>query len=178
MGRAEGVVDVEIHPLGEPARGVGVVLRLAGIEARVLEHAQPVVGDELLEPRRDRRDRERRIVPLRAAEMGADGDLRRVAIEEEPDRRHSRTDSRVVGDRSVLERHIEIRANEDALAADLGRLDRARKAQSHSIGIGQLTSMRFPAGSRRCTKRMPQSGRSTISPGSAAPGRSFSITVA
>src|SRR4029078_12258126 len=110
---------------------------------------------------------ERRIVPLRAAEVRADGDLRDVAIEQEPDRRHGRADPLVVGDRSVLERHVEIRANEDALAADLRRLDRAREAQSHSIGIGQLTSMRFPAGSRRCAKRMPQSGRSTISPGSA-----------
>ncbi len=58
MRRAERVVDVEVAALGELAREAGVVLRLARVEARVLEHVDPVVRQQLVQPRRDRRDRE------------------------------------------------------------------------------------------------------------------------
>ena len=45
--RAEGVVDVEVPASGEPGCARGIVLRLAGIEAGVLEHLDPVVGEQL-----------------------------------------------------------------------------------------------------------------------------------
>ena len=41
--RAEGVVDEEVAALGELAGELGIVLRLAGMEARVLEHLDPLV---------------------------------------------------------------------------------------------------------------------------------------
>ena len=54
---AERVVDVEVAAVGELARVALVVLRLARVEARVLEHGDAVVGQELAQPRLDRRHR-------------------------------------------------------------------------------------------------------------------------
>ena len=61
--RAEGIVDVEVTAVGELAREALVVLGLAGVEARVLEHVDPLVrkeraqvlGDRLRSGSRDRR---------------------------------------------------------------------------------------------------------------------------
>ena len=47
VGRAERVVDVEVVAVGKLARVPLVVLRLTRVETGVLEHAQPVVRDEL-----------------------------------------------------------------------------------------------------------------------------------
>ena len=125
VGRAERVVDVEVHSLRQLARGRRVVLRLAGQKARVLEHANAVIGQELREPGRDRRDRERGIDALRTAQVRAHDDLGRAALEQELERRQRRADPRVVGDATVLERHVEVAADEDALSLDLRGLDRA-----------------------------------------------------
>ena len=54
MRRAERVVDVEIAAVGELARERLVVLRLARIEARVLEHAHAFVGQQLAQAGVDR----------------------------------------------------------------------------------------------------------------------------
>ena len=92
VGRAEGVVHVEVVAIGELAREALVVLRLAGVEARVLEHLQPLVGHELAQPPLDRRDRERRpvFVGLRPA-RGASRPSRR--------RRRGRAEAAVSGSR-------------------------------------------------------------------------------
>ena len=57
MRGAERVVDVEVVAVGELARVPLVVLRLARVEAGVLEHAQPLVRDELAQAALDGRDR-------------------------------------------------------------------------------------------------------------------------
>jgi hypothetical protein len=43
----ERVEDEQVAPVGEPAGESGIVLRLARIEARVLEHLDALVGEEL-----------------------------------------------------------------------------------------------------------------------------------
>ena len=71
MRRAERVVHVEVVAVRELARIPLVVLRLARVEAGVLEHAQPVVGDELAQALLDRCDRVRVACPRRSS--GAPG---------------------------------------------------------------------------------------------------------
>ena len=66
---AEGVVHEHVVAVGQPARGLRVVLRLARIEARVLEHSNALVREELVHPRSDRGNRERRVRALGPTEM-------------------------------------------------------------------------------------------------------------
>ena len=72
--RTERVVDVDVRR-GQLLRELGVVRGLARIEARVLEHADALVRRAARQPRRDGRDRERGIRPLRPAEVRADDHL-------------------------------------------------------------------------------------------------------
>ena len=74
MGRAERVVDEEVAPLRELARELGVVLRLARVEARVLEHLDPLVRKERAQVLAHGLDPERGILALRPAEVRADAD--------------------------------------------------------------------------------------------------------
>ena len=46
VSRAERIVDEEVAALRELAGELGVVLRLAGVETGVLEHLDPLVGEE------------------------------------------------------------------------------------------------------------------------------------
>ena len=117
MRRAEGVVDEEVAALGELARELRVVLRLAGVEARVLEHLDPLVRQERAQPPPDRLDPRRRILALRPAEVRADADAGRAPLEQQLERRQRRADARVVGDLPVLERDVQVGADEDGLAA-------------------------------------------------------------
>ena len=123
--RAERVVDVEIAAVGELTGEARVVLRLAGIEARVLEHRDPVVWEELAEPLPHRFDR----VRLRPAQMGADPNLARVLLQQQLQGRQRGPDAGVVRDLPVLERHVQIRPDEHGLPCDLGLLDGARQLQ-------------------------------------------------
>ena len=120
MGRAEGVVHVEVAPLGELAREPGVVLRLARVEARVLEDAEPVVGQQGEQPIFYRLNGEVGIGLPGPAEVRADGDLGGAAPEQELERRQRGADPRVVGDPTVLERDVEVGANEHPLPGDVG----------------------------------------------------------
>ena len=132
----ERVVHVQVVSVGEAAGGLRVVLRLSGVEAGVLEHGDPRIREQLAEPVRDRVHRERRIGALRPAEMGADRDLRRVPVEQKAERRERGPDPRVVRDLAVLERDVEVGADEDALARDVRLAHRARLAHgscSHSM---------------------------------------------
>ena len=75
--------------------------------------------------------RQQRVPPavflgLRAPQVRADDDGAGLVLEEPVKRREARDDARVVGDLSVLDRHVEIGAHEDALPCDLGLADRAR----------------------------------------------------
>ena len=121
MRGAERVVDVDVAAVRELAGEALVVLRLARVEARVLEHADALVRQQLAQPLRDRRDAERVVDALRPAEMRADVELRRRPVSSRScEGRQRRADARVVGDRSVLERDIQVRADQDDLAGDVG----------------------------------------------------------
>jgi hypothetical protein len=130
---AERVVDVQVGAARELAGVALVVLRLAGLEAGVLEHPQPRVGQQLAQPLLDRAQRELRVRALRAPEVRAHGHLRRAALEQELERRDRRPDARVVGDAAVLERYVEIGADEHALARDVRVPHRARPAHGHPL---------------------------------------------
>ena len=138
MNRAEGVLDEQLVVVCQPPRELGVVGRLARVEARVLEHVEPLVGQQLPQPPGDGRHREGGVGPLRPAEVRADRDLLRVVLEQVLERRQRGADARVVGDAAVLERHVQVAAHEHALAGDVGLADGAR-----------LTHSLRPAASRR-----------------------------
>ena len=72
-------------------------------------------------------------VALRAAEVRAHGDLAGAALEQQPERRQRRADARVVRDAAVLERDVEVGADEDALAGDVGGLDGPRQPHARSF---------------------------------------------
>ena len=132
---AECVLDEQVVAGGELARKALVVLRLPRMEARVLEqvHARArlleadVVAERVGQPLGDRTQRQLRVGPLlRAAEVGADVDPRGVALEQQLDRRQRGPDPRLVGNHAVLERHVQVGAEQDTLPANVGVADGAR----------------------------------------------------
>ena len=129
--RAERVVDVEVAAVGELACVRLVVRGLTRVEARVLEHVHAIVADELAAARRATGA----IAycsswPFGRPRCEQTRTSRRAALEQQPNRRQRRADARVVGDPAVLERHVQIRPDEDDLAVDLRGLDRPRQPQS------------------------------------------------
>ena len=149
MRRAEGVVHVQVAVVGELAREALVVLRLPRVEARVLEHAQALVGQELAQPRFDGAHRVRGVLPLRAAQVRADDDLCRVALEQQLKRRQRGADPRVVGDPPVLEGDVEVGAHEHALAGHVSGSDRA--GAPHSAGAYAATGSGSAVPTTTCT---------------------------
>ena len=74
--RAERVVDVEVAAVGELAREPGSFARLARVEARVLEHLDALVREQLAQPRAHGLHRVTRVlVRLRPPEVRADAHL-------------------------------------------------------------------------------------------------------
>ena len=130
MRRAEGVVDVQIAPVGKLARETLVVRCLTGVEARVLEHLDPFVGEQLGEACPNRRDRVLRavLVGLGTAEVRADAHVRRALVEQEAQRRQRALDPRVVGNAALLERNVQVGADEHDLAGDVGLAERSAAA--------------------------------------------------
>ena len=140
MRGAERVVDVDVGELGELRGELGVVLRLTLLVADVLEHedvaGREVVGErshvvaddrrrerhvgpgELGESIRRRAQRQLRLAILRATEVG-DEDQASTALAEFLDRRQRGADAGVVGDRAVIERDVEVDADEDPLTAQV-----------------------------------------------------------
>ena len=142
--RAERVVHVEIGERGQRGREPGVVLLLFGMEPQVLEqhdaaaagvdHLHGVLAPALpmqsltnstgrpsssVEMPGDRRQAELRVrLALRPAEMAGEDD-RGAPLERVADRRQRRRDARVVGDPAVLQRNVEVDADEDALALEV-----------------------------------------------------------
>src|SRR5207302_9413958 len=100
--RAEGVVHIQVTPLGEASRSLWVVLRLAGIKAGVLEHGYPLVRKELAQPLPHGLPLVRWVVFFRAPEVGADADLPGFSLDQESKRGERGADPRVVGDAPVL----------------------------------------------------------------------------
>src|SRR6266536_6429792 len=126
MGRAEGVVHVEVAPRGQLAREALVVLRLSRVEASVLEYPDALVGQELTQPRLDWLHRECGVLSLGPTEVRADDDLGGAALEQQFQCRQGGTDPRVVGDFTSLERHVQVGAHEDSFADDVGLTNRPR----------------------------------------------------
>ena len=93
-----------------------------------------LVGQELSQPRRDGRHR---VLPavllrLRPAEVRADAQLGDPALEQQLEGRQRGTDARVVGDAAVLERDVEVGADQHCLPRDLGVANRARRPHGSS----------------------------------------------
>ncbi len=144
----EGVVHVELAEGGEPVGEGGVVLLLAGLEAEVLEQehlplaevaGRPLrlVPDDVVDeadvtaemPGEDGDDRRERVpvVPpaLGAAEVGTGDDLGAV-LDEPPERGHRGAHPQVVGDVAVVvQGDVEVVADQDPPAADVGPVDGA-----------------------------------------------------
>src|SRR5258708_20565104 len=103
MRGAERIVDEEVAAGGELARERLVVLGLARVEARVLEHAQALVGQELAQAALDRLQRILRVGALRTAEMRADANLCGGAVEQQAQRPQRRSNAHVVADPAALQ---------------------------------------------------------------------------
>src|SRR5579884_354800 len=91
---------------------------------------------------------------LRATEMRADADGCRPPVEQEPERRQRGADTRVVGHRAVLERYVQVAADQDRLARDIGVAYGAR--QTH-----RPARRRRPASRRRSSPRGRRAGSCT-----------------
>ena len=85
MSRAERVVHVQVAAVGELLGKADVVLRLAFVEAGVLEHGHAVVADQLGNTLADGRHRVLGpvLLGLRPAEVRAHPHLARPAVEQQ-----------------------------------------------------------------------------------------------
>ena len=83
----ERVLHEEIVVVGKLFGEGGIVLRLPGIEPRVLEHPEPLVGEQLPEPELHRSYGEGWIRPLWPPEVRADRHLPGVPRQDELQRR-------------------------------------------------------------------------------------------
>ena len=81
--------------------------------------------------------------------MRADAHLGGAALEQQRERRQRGADARVVGDLAVLERHVEIRADEDGLARDVGVADGTRLAHQAATAAGIVCAIFATRSTRR-----------------------------
>jgi hypothetical protein len=147
----EGVHHVDVAERGHAARERLVVLLLALDESHVLGERHLARGDldafepvahqrhrpaqQLRQPRRDRRQAERRVLlvagtGLRAPEV-RHHQQSRAAIEREADRGQRGQQARVAGDAAVLHRHVQVFADQDALAA---QIELGHQFHGHCVG--------------------------------------------
>ena len=146
VGGAERIINIELRQARELSGEVGVVLGLAFVESEVLEQQSPAIGHSVGSRRRIASHRLLAKNDVRAevlaeflrhraeAHLGnglAFGasqmrgeDQARAGAERFLERRQRGADARVVLDDAVLERHVEIGADEDPLATDLERIHR------------------------------------------------------
>ena len=126
--RAESVVDEEVGAVGELAPNSRVVRRLARVEARVLEHADPLVAGAARASRA--RDRASSRTPGPAPSAGRGASRRHLARRRAPAGSSSvGSDARIrvsSATRAVLERHVQVGAHEHVLAGDVGVANGAR----------------------------------------------------
>jgi hypothetical protein len=152
MARPEGVVAVGVAERRELRRESAIALLLALVEAEVLEQhhiavlhgghgagrgridavlaregdaARCRIAEKFGQSRGDRPQRERRLeaAPGRPAEVARE-DRPAAAFEDRADRRQGRANAAIVGDSPVVERHVEVDADEDPLARDIEIGDR------------------------------------------------------
>ena len=142
----EGVVDADVAELGERRDEGRIVLLLALVEAGVLEQqdvaglhrgdrglglppmqsSAKATGRSITARHRggDRLERFLRVAALRPAEMREQDDLAALVRDLGDGRRHA-LDAGRVGDLAVLHRHVEIDAQQHALALHVGLIERA-----------------------------------------------------
>ena len=87
MDRAERVLDEEVAASCEAACELGVVLRLTGVEASVLEKLDPRVREQLPQALTHGIDREGRVGSLRPAQVRAHRERGGVVVEQVLERR-------------------------------------------------------------------------------------------
>ena len=158
MSRAEGVINIDIGQSGEGLREGCVVLFLFFVKAKILEEYDAIPGanglvygrfrpftdavlgkghrppENLRKPRGYRSKAELPCYgPLRPPEMAGEHSHRRTTIQRVLDRRNRGADACVVADAALLERDVEVDADEDALALQIEVFDR------------QLSQMRQPS---------------------------------
>ena len=144
MGRPEGVADVGVRQGGQLVGEAGIVPLLAWIEPQVLQHRHRsgpgrqdglanLRTDDLVElanllPQGLTERRRHRIQPelvddlaLRPAEVRA-GHQRRPPFQQLPDGGNGGPDAQVVSDRSALQGHVQIAANQDGRAREVGEV--------------------------------------------------------
>ena len=134
MRGAEGVVDVGVGQRGVARGQLRVVLGLARLEADVLEHHDVPVGngveiagerdvgaEQLGQPRRDGREAEVQVAPLRPPEVGGQQEPRATAAQLLQGRQRG-ADPRVVPNDPIFQRDVEVDADEDALALELAEV--------------------------------------------------------
>ena len=161
VGGPEGVVDVDVGQRGQRLRELVVVLLLAEMEPEVLqqEHvtrlhpvhqhlglrADAVLREEdffaqqALEAARDRRQTQARVhFPVGAPQVGAQ-DHPRAFVHRVVDGREGASDAGIVRDMAALiQRHVEVRADDDALSPERQVLD-GDFVQMHAEGTGTLS---------------------------------------
>ena len=147
MRRREGVVDIGIAERRQRLRKTRIVGLLALVEAQIFEQRDlarleggdnplrlgtDAVGRKLHRPAADRAaqrldDRAqglRRVGPFRAPEMRHDDHLGAFR-DQRLDGRRKALDAGRIGDLAVLDRHVQIGADQHALPADIEIVDRA-----------------------------------------------------
>jgi hypothetical protein len=103
--------------------------RLLGSRADRVVREHDGLAQQLAEPLRHRSEAVLRVGrALRPPEVRDDDDAR-TGMDQRVDRRHRRTDAAVVGDLVVLERHVQVAADQDALALQL--TERLEGAERH-----------------------------------------------
>ena len=96
--------------------------------------------------RRQRCDREAGVIlgRLRSAEVRDDADFRSSVIEKPAQRRERRPNPGVVCDHTVGQRNVEVGANENPSARDVGGLDRAGKPHATSFPTRSTSRQLYP----------------------------------
>ena len=139
--RAEGVVDVGVEARrSASATKAGSLPSSPGSNRRFSSSSTP--GASSASRARTGVDGVLRVrLPLGPAEVRA-GDDRRALLLQPPQRRHRGADAEVVGDAAVLERHVEVAADEDAPAVDRRQVlqggDPELRHGDRLLGGGQL----------------------------------------
>ena len=166
MGGGEGVIDIDVAELGELVDMGRIVLLLALMEAGVLEQKHVAVlhlgdrvvgcladavgreGDRPLDDVGDRGgDGFERIGLVRAAlgpaEMREQNDLAAL-VRDLRDGRRDALDARRIGHPAVLRRNVEIDAQQNALAGDVGVVERAERfCHAGLTSVGGSDAFRF-----------------------------------
>ena len=112
-------MEAQVLEQHHAARAGGIDRRLRLARRRSRRRTAPAGAEQLRQPLGDRPSENSGLgSPFGRPRCDAQ-DHRRARVEQVLDRRQRRADARVVGDRAVLDRHVEVDAHEHALARDV-----------------------------------------------------------